>query len=85
MLLIYYEINLILSWFVNWIIFISAESTTLAITGAKRYVRLSIQNKENVLQQMKSGFKQINWNKYQSNVSTKSWNQYSDYLIVLSF
>ena len=38
-------------------------------------------------QQLKSGFKRtINWNKYQSKLTTRAWNQYlDDYLIDSSF
>ena len=38
------------------------------------------------MQQLKSGFKRrINWNKYQSTVTTQTQNQYSDYLIDQNF
>ena len=38
------------------------------------------------MQQLKSGFKRrINWNNYQSTVTTQTQNQYSDYLIDQNF
>ena len=39
-----------------------------------------------MLQQLKSGFKRpVNWNKYQSKISTEAQNQYLDFLIDSSF
>ena len=56
-----------------------------AITNPKLYVpvvTLSIQDKVELLQQPKSGFKfTIIWNKYQSKISTQAQKQYLDYLI----
>ena len=41
---------------------------------------------QKILRQLKSGFKsKINWNKYQSKVTTQASNQYLDYLIDPSF
>ena len=62
------EINLILTWSSNCIISEGNRVTTSAITDTKFYVpvvTLSTQNKEKLLQQLKSEFKPtINWNKY---------------------
>ena len=47
---------------------------------------LSTQDRENLLEQLKSGFKRtINWNKYQSKATTQMWNPYLDYLSDLIF
>ena len=60
-----------------------------AITDAKLYVpkvTLSTGDNEKLLEQLKSGFKRtINWNKYQSKVSTERQNQYLDFLIDPAF
>ena len=45
-------------------------------------VTLSTQDNAKLLQQLKSGFKRtINWNKYQTKVSTERENQYLNFLI----
>ena len=47
---------------------------------------LSTEDNEKLLEQLKSGFKRtINWNKYQSKVSTERQNQYLDFLIDPAF
>ena len=49
-------------------------------------VTFSTQGNPKLLQELKSCFKRtINWNKYQSKVTTERQNQYSDYLIDPSF
>ena len=49
-------------------------------------VTLSDQDNVKLLVQLKSGFKRtINWNKYQSKVSTEAQNPYLDYLVDPSF
>ena len=49
-------------------------------------VNLSTQDNAKLLEQLKSGLKRkIDWNKYQSKVSTEGPNQYLDYLINPSF
>ena len=49
-------------------------------------VTLSTQDNANLLQQLKSGVKRtINWNKYQSKISTEAKNQYLNFLINPSF
>ena len=47
---------------------------------------LTIQDNAKLLQQLQPGFKRtINWNEYQSKVSTKEINQYLNFLIDPSF
>ena len=47
---------------------------------------LSTQDNTNLFEKLKSGFKRtINWNKYQSKISTEKPNQYLDYLDDTSF
>ena len=68
---------------------LTAQATTLSITNTKLYVPvvyLSTRDNAKPLEQLKSGFKKaINWNKYQSEVSTERPNQYLDFLIDPSF
>ena len=65
------------------------KATTLAITDTKLYVpivTLSTQDNTTLLQQLKSGFKRtINWNKYQSKLTTQMPKPYLDYLIDPNF
>ena len=79
------EINLILTWSEDFVISSAAGETKFNITDTKLYipaVYLSTQDNAKLLQQLKSGFKRtINWNKYQTKVSTERQNQYLDYLI----
>ena len=62
-------------------------ATTFAITDTKVYILVvTLSTQDNVKQELKSGFKwTINWNKYQSKVTTQIENQYLDYLIDPSF
>ena len=74
------EINFILAWSGNCVLSIAPnEATTFAITDTKRYVPvviLSTQNNVKLLQQLKFGLKRkINWNKYQSKITTQTGNQ----------
>ena len=47
---------------------------------------LSVQGNENLLQQLKTGFKTtINWNKYQSEPTLQTRNRYLNHLINPSF
>ena len=89
MLLINCEINLILSWSGNCVISFATGETKSNITDIKCYVlvvTLSIQDNGKLLQQLLSGFKRtVNWNKYQTKVSTQGQNQYPDFLIDSSF
>ena len=59
------------------------------ITDTKLYVpviTLSTQYNAKLLKKLKSGFKRtINWNKYQSKMSTERQNNYLDYSIDPSF
>ena len=69
MSLINCEINLILTWSENCVI------------SYVSIVTLSSKDNTKLLQQLKSGFRRtINWNKYQSKISTERLNQYLDYL-----
>ena len=65
------------------------QETKFAITDTKLYVptvTLSTQDKVKLPQQLKLGFKlTINWNKYQSKISTQAENRHLDYLIDTSF
>ena len=90
MLLIYCEIYFILTWSVNSAISSATGETRLAIAEAKLdvpVVTLPTQGNAKLLEQLRSGFKRrINWNKYQSKVSTERQNhQYLDFLIDPSF
>ena len=68
---------------------VADQVIAFSITDAKLYVSivtLSTQDNAKLLLQLKSGFKRtINWNKYQSNISTERPNQNLDYLIDPSF
>ena len=85
MLLINCAINFILTWSEVCVISSATEPTKFKITYTKLYVSvvtLSTQDNTKLLQQLKSGFeKTINWNKYQTKVSTERQNQYLDFLI----
>ena len=89
MLLIKCEINLILTWSENCVISSATGVIKFTITDTKRYVPIvtsSTQDNANLLEQLRAGFKRrINWNKYQSKVSTGMQNQYLDFLIDASF
>ena len=64
-----------------------SQGVTFSITDTKLYVpvvTLSTQDNVKLLKQLKSGFEiTINWNKYQSKISTEIQNQYLYYLIDL--
>ena len=79
------EINLILTWSEDRVISSATGTTKFEITYTKLYVpvvTLSTQDNAKLLQQLKSGFKiTINWNKYQTKVSTERQNQYLDFLV----
>ena len=85
------EINLILTWSLNGIIFNAAanQETEFAVTHTKLYVpvvTLSVQDNAKLLKPLKSGFeRRNNWNKHQSKITTKAPNQYLDSLIDPSF
>ena len=86
------EINLILTWPSRCFIIdnpIAGQEPKFTITDTKLYVpvvTLSTQDNTKLLQQLRSSFKgTINWNKYQSKMSTERQKQYLDYLIDPSF
>ena len=83
------EDNLILTWSSTCVITNSTGAGRFTITDTKLYVpavTLSTQDNAKLLQQLKSGFKRIiNWNKYQSKISTEARNKYLDFLINPSF
>ena len=83
------ELNLILIWSEDCVISSATGETKLKIADIKLYVpvvALSTQDNAKLLQQLKSGFKRtINWNKYQTKVSTERVNKYLDFLIGPSF
>ena len=83
------EINFILTWSEDCVISSATGEIKFKITDTKLYVpvvTLSTQDNAKLLQQLKSGFKRtINWNKYQTKVSTEGVNQYLDFLIDPSF
>ena len=91
MLLINCEINLDLNWSKRCVIVANnaGQETKFSITDAKLYVPvviLSTKDNAKLFEQLKSGFKRtINWDKYQSKISTERQNQYLDYLIDPSF
>ena len=80
------EINLNLKWSWPWVIINSTDAETFAITDTKLNVSVITLSTQNLLQQLKLGFKRtIDWNKYQSKGSVERQNQNLDYLIDLSF
>ena len=83
------EFNLILTWSENWVASESNSVINFAIADTKPdvlAVYLSTQDNTNLLKQLKSGFKfTVNWNKFQSKVTTETRNQYLDYLIWSKF
>ena len=83
------EVNLILTWSPTCVISSANGETKFKITETKLYVpivTLSIQDNAKLLQQLKSGFKRaINWNKYESNITTFAQNRYLNHLINPSF
>ena len=83
--LIICEINLILTWSADSVIYSTTGKIKFAKTNTKIYVpivTLSAQDKGKLREQLKSGFRRtINRKKYQSIVATEWQNQYSDFLI----
>ena len=72
------EINLLLSWAKNCVVTNLTDAGTFVITDTKLYipvVTLSTQDKIKLLEQSELRFtRTINWNKYQSKVSTQAQN-----------
>ena len=92
MLLINFEISLDPNRSKNYIIVVTNivdQAITFSRTDTKLYVTvvtLSIQDNAKLLQQLNSGSKRrINWNEFQSKISTERPNQYLNYLIDSSF
>ena len=87
--LINVEVNLTLTYLSACAITNSKGVGKFAITDTKLYVSvvtLLTQDNAKPFQQLKSGFKRpINWNKYQSKISTEAQNQYLNFLINPSF
>ena len=83
------EVNPILTSSVNCVITNSKCAGKFTITDIKLYfsvATLSTQDIGKQLQLLKTSFKRtVNWNKYQSKVSTQTQNQYLDYFIDPSF
>ena len=79
------EVNLILTWSKDCVITNSTGEGKFAITETKLYVPVvtfSTKDNEQLLQQLKSGFKKtISWNKYESSIKTFAQNRYLNYLI----
>ena len=79
------EINLILTWSVDCVIFSATGVTKFKITDTKVCIPVatwSTQYNAKLLQQLKSAFKRkIKWNKYQPKVSPERQNQYLDFFI----
>ena len=81
MILINCETTLYVNWSENCVILttnVAAQTTTFSITDTNLYVpvvTLSTQDNAKVLEQLISGFKRIlNWNKFQTKISTKRIN-----------
>ena len=87
MTLINCEVNLILTWYVNCLVTgtVTNQVLTFTVTDTKLYVPV-VNLFAKLLEQLKSGFKRtINWNIYQSKITTQPQNQYLDYLIDPNF
>ena len=65
------------------------QVTTSTINDTKIYVplvTLSTQGNAKLLEQIKSGFERtVNWNKFQSKITTNARSQYLDFLIAPNF
>ena len=79
------EINLILTWSKDCVIFSTTGKTMFKITDTKIYIPVvTLWNLDNVKLKFRFG-RIINWNKYLSKLSTKGQNIYLDYLIHCCF
>ena len=89
MLLVNCEVNLILSWSSTCVVTNFTGTGRISTTDTNLYVpvvTLSTKVNAKLLEQLKSGFQRtMNWNKYQSNISTEAQNQHLDFLINPSF
>ena len=82
MSLINCENNLILTWSEDCVICSATGATKFKIIDTKLYVPVVTLSTQDNAKLLKSGFKRtINWNKYQTKVSTERQNQYLDFLI----
>ena len=86
------EVNFILIWSTNCVIFtsnVANQNATFSIVETKLYVpvvNVSTQDNAKLLQQLKSGFKRvINWNKYLSKSELLAQNPNLNYLVEPSF
>ena len=83
------EVNPILIWSKNCVITNSTGEGKFAITETRLYVpvvTLSTKDNDQLLQQLKSGFKKTtSWNKYESSIKTFAQNRYFNYLINPNF
>ena len=85
------EITLDLNWSEKCVIgatSVENQDTAFLITDTKPYVpvvTLSTQGNAKLCEQLKSGFKRTDWNKYKPKVSTERPNLYLDFLIDPSF
>ena len=86
------EVNLILTWYKNFVLIATNNANqiaTFAITDTKLYVpvvTLSTQENTKFLQQLKSDFKRvINWNKYLSKPELLAQNPNLNHLVEPSF
>ena len=89
MTLIKCEVNLILTWSSTCVITNSTGAGTFTISGTKLYVpvvTLSTQDNAKLLEQLKSGFKNvITWNKYLSKLELLAQNQNLNHVAEPSF
>ena len=82
------EVNLILIWSKDCVITNSTGAGKFKITETKLnvpVVTLLTQDNAKLLRQLKSGFRIINWKKYESNIKTFAQNKYLNHLINPSF
>ena len=86
------ETNIFLTWSEKCVIVTgnyNDQEPKFVIAGTKLYVQivtLSAKDNEELLQQLKIGFKRtINWNKYQSEPTLQTQNRYLNYLIDTRF
>ena len=92
MSLIICEFNLVLTWSEKCFLVagtVENQVPTFRITDTKPYVpvvTLSTQDNTKLLNQLESGFRRtINWNKYQSKITTQAPNRYLDFLVDPTF
>ena len=83
MLLINFRISLQLKWFVKCFLVVDTVEVQSQATDTKLYVpvvTLSTPDNAKLLEQLKSDFERvINWNKYQSKLTSQAQNRYLDF------